>query len=65
MEISRIKKPTMEKIQRDMAHFDFEIQMYIYHKLNGRDGEAQSYLDAYFEQQDLMREELKPVDEKE
>lgn len=60
---TRIKKPTIEKVMADMKDFDYELQMYCYHKLNGRDEEAQGYLDAYFEQQDLIKEELKPVED--
>jgi hypothetical protein len=32
--------------------------MYVYHKLNGRDAEAQTYLDTYRGEQHQIKEEL-------
>ena len=51
-------KPTLEKVQKDLANFCYEIQMYCYHHMNGRIEEAQTYLDAYFEMQDGLANEL-------
>lgn len=54
-----MKKPTLEKVINDLKYLDYELQMYCYHKLNGRDEEAQTYLDAYFEFQDAIKQDLK------
>lgn len=51
-------KYTLEKVQKDLKHFSYEIQMFIYHKLNGRDRDAQEYLDTYQEEQNAMLSEL-------
>ena len=51
-------KPTLEKVQKDLANFCYEIQMYCYHHMNGRVAEAQTYLDAYLEMQDGLANEL-------
>ena len=53
-------KPSLEKVQKDLQHFDYELQMYCYHKLNGRDEEAQSYLDTYNSVQEALANELIP-----
>ena len=53
-------KPSLEKVQKDLQHFDYELQMYCYHKLNGRDEEAQSYLDSYNSVQEALASELIP-----
>ncbi len=53
-------KPSLEKVQKDLQHFDYELQMYCYHKLNGRDEEAQSYLDTYNSVQEALASELIP-----
>ena len=36
-----------ENIMRDLQGFDHDIKMYVYHKINNRDEEAQTYLNAY------------------
>ncbi len=51
---------TLEKIKKDLANFPYEIQMYCYHKMNNRDEEAQTYLDAYLDMQNKIVEELQP-----
>jgi len=53
-----MKKPTLEKVQKDLENFPHEIIMYCYHKLNNRDEEAQGYLDAYLEEQNAIKTEL-------
>ena len=53
-------KPSLEKVQKDLQYFDYELQMYCYHKLNGRDEEAQSYLDTYNSVQEALANELIP-----
>ncbi len=54
-----MKKPvTLEKIERDLEHFEHDLQMFLYHKLNGRDNEAESYLNAYKYEQNAIKNEL-------
>ena len=48
---------TLEKIQKDLEAFPYDIQMYMYHELNGRKEEALSYLNAVnYEQHRLLCE---------
>lgn len=49
---------TLEKLQRDMYNFPYELQMYCYHHLNGRLEEADTYLEAYKDMQNKIVEEL-------
>ena len=59
MDMEIEKKPvTIEKIQKDLEYFDYELQMFLYHKLNGRDNEAESYLNAYKHEQKAIKNEL-------
>lgn len=58
-------KPSLEKVMKDLEGFSHEIIMYVYHKLNGRDEEAQTYLDTYQEEQQQMKEELAVMTEEE
>lgn len=57
-----MKGVKLEKIQKDLEGFDYDIQMYMYHKLNGRDDEANTYLNAYVNDINDKMLELKPVD---
>ena len=52
---------TLEKVMRDLDGFDYEIKMYIYHKLNGRDAEAYTYLNTYTAVVSDTIDELQPV----
>lgn len=54
-----MKKPTLEKVQSDLKYIDYELQLYCYHKLNGREEEAQTYLDAYLYSQSEIKQDLK------
>lgn len=59
MDMEIEKKPvTLEKIQKDLEHFDYDLQMFLYHKLNGRENEAESYLNAYKFEQNAIKKEL-------
>lgn len=51
--------PTLKEVQRKMRGFDESLIMYVYHHMNGRESEAQTYLEEWQEQQNAMREELK------
>ena len=54
----------LEKVMRDLEGFDHEVKMYIYHSLNGRDDEANTYLNAYAIDVNSVLNELQPVDNK-
>lgn len=54
-------KPSIERVFRDLEGFGYETKMYVYHKLNGRDEEAESYLNTYKQEQKQMMEELVPM----
>lgn len=48
----------MERLEKEMGNrFGYELKMYVYHKMNGRDAEAQTYLDAYYEEQEKIKRE--------
>ena len=51
--------PTLPKVQRDLAGFSDSIIMYVYHSLNGRQDEANSYLEEYKQEQESYANELK------
>ena len=55
--IEKVFKPSIEKVFKDLEGFQYETKMYVYHKLNGREDEAQSYLNTYkYEQEQIMKE---------
>jgi beta-N-acetylglucosaminidase len=54
---------TLEKVKKDMRDFPHELQMYCYHHMNNRIDEAQTYLDAYNDMQDSIKQELTTVEE--
>ena len=54
-------KPSIERVFRDLEGFGYETKMYVYHKLNGRDEEAETYLNTYKQEQKQMMEELVPM----
>jgi hypothetical protein len=54
-------KPSLERVFRDLEGFGYETKMYVYHKLNGRDAEAETYLNTYKQEQRQMIEELEPI----
>ena len=46
---------TLDQVTRDLKDFPYELQLYCYHKMNGRLDEAESYLNAYKEAQQQRR----------
>jgi len=50
---------TLEKLQAQGIErlFGHEMLYYVYHKMNGREMEAQSYLDAYEAEQEQLKKE--------
>ena len=54
----------MERIEREMGNlFPHEMKLFVYHKMNGRDAEAQTYLDAYYDEQDRLKKEYDEAEE--
>jgi hypothetical protein len=51
-------KPSLQKVMTDLDGMEYELKMYVYHKLNGRNAEAQTYLDTYHGEQRQIKEEL-------
>jgi hypothetical protein len=49
-------RPSLEKVMKDLDGFEYELKMYVYHKLNGRDAEAQTYLDTYRGEQKQIKD---------
>jgi hypothetical protein len=49
---------TLEKIIKDLGSIEHELIMFCYHKMNNRDDEAQSYLDAYADASNSMIAEM-------
>ncbi len=62
-----MEKPTIAKVRKDLESLKLpeEIIMYVYHKLNGRLEEAESYLASYQEEKNKRMEELRITPEKE
>jgi ferredoxin-thioredoxin reductase catalytic subunit len=56
-------KPSLERVESVLEGLDHEIIMYIYHKCNGRNEEAQTYLNCFCEEQRQMLRELKPIED--
>lgn len=50
---------TLQKLQEQGIErlFGHEMLYYVYHKMNGREAEAQSYLDAYEAEQDQLKKD--------
>ena len=54
-------RPTLKQVQAKLKGFDDSLILYTYHKLNGREEEAASYLAEWEEEQQSIREELQPL----
>jgi hypothetical protein len=50
--------PKLEKIEKDLALFDHDTQQFMYHLLNGRYEEAQSYRNAILAEQEQLKLEM-------
>ena len=48
------KHPTLKEVQKKMQGFPESLVYYTYHKLNGREEEAQSYLNEWNEEQEEL-----------
>ena len=51
---SKHKHPTLKQVRKQMQGFDEARVMYVYHKLNGRFDEAETYLQEWDEEQDEL-----------
>lgn len=62
-----MNKPTISKVKKDLGSLNLpeEIVMYIYHKLNDRIEEAESYLASYQSEKLKRMEELNIKQEEE
>lgn len=54
---------TLVKVKKDLMHFPHEMQMYCYHHMNGRVELANTYLEAYKDEQQRMVSELTTIPE--
>lgn len=52
------RRRTLEQIEKEMVGWDHDLVMSVYHRINGRIDEADTYSQAYFEAQDEYQEEL-------
>ena len=52
------RRRTLEQIEKEMVGWDHDLIMSVYHRINGRIDEADSYSQAYFEAQDEYQEGL-------
>jgi len=55
--------PTLKQVQKQLRGFDESLVMYVYHYMNGRTEEAQSYLEEWKEEQEEIRTTLLKQDE--
>ncbi len=53
--------PTLKEVQRKMKGFDESLILYTYHKLNGRETEAETYLREWNDEQELLAESLRKI----
>lgn len=47
--------PTLKMVQKQLKGFDDALVMYVYHTMNGREDEAQSYLQEWKEEQEEIQ----------
>lgn len=53
--------PTLKEVQRKMKGFDESLILYTYHKLNGREQEAETYLREWEEEQKILSKTLRKL----
>ena len=56
---SKHKHPTIKQVQKQMKGFDESLVMYVYHKMNGREDEANSYLQEWEDEQEELKESFR------
>jgi hypothetical protein len=57
------RRRTLEQIEKEMAGFDHDLIMAVYHRINGRIDEAETYSQAYFDAQDEYQKGLQELRE--
>lgn len=55
--------PTLKEVQKKMQGFPESLIYYTYHKLNGRDEEAKTYLHEWQDEQDELHNSFKKQNE--
>lgn len=55
------RRRTLEQIQKEMKGFDHDLIMSVYHRINGRIEEADTYAEAYFTAQAEMQDGLRKI----
>ena len=53
--------PTLNQVRKKLQGFDESLIMYTYHKMNGREQEAESYLQEFYEQQEELNQNLRKL----
>jgi hypothetical protein len=57
------KHPTIKQVQKQMKGFDESLVMYVYHKLNGREQEACTYLQEWEDEQEELKQSFGLINE--
>ena len=60
---SKHKHPTLKQVQKQLKGFEESLILYVYHKMNGRFDEAQSYLQEWDEEQEELHNVFKKRNE--
>jgi hypothetical protein len=60
--INKVKHPTLAQVQKELDGFEHSLVMYVYHHMNGRKDEADSYLEEWKEQQEMLKTKLQPME---
>ena len=58
-----LQPTTLKQVQKQMKGFPEELIMYVYHHMNGRENEAQSYLQEWESEQEELRNSFYRVNE--
>ena len=56
---SKHKHPTLKQVQKQLQGFDESLVLFVYHKMNGREDEANSYLAEWEDEQKELNESFK------
>jgi hypothetical protein len=60
---SKFKHPTLKQVQKQMKGFDEALILFVYHKLNGREEVASTYLQEWEEEQEDIKDSFKKRNE--
>lgn len=53
--------PTLKEVRRKLKGFDESLILYTYHKLNGREEEAETYLREWNDEQEILSDTLRKL----